>query len=105
METNWTETGTEHFNEEDRPRILEAIESMVWEPVEGSKPMSPALGIQACIEQLGIPKVSEVAIRCVEFAPYGFYGVRAQYKNGRAEIFFLDRGSDILPVVSTFVPN
>src|SRR3982750_4193784 len=120
MERTWTEVGEkalsadalearmdgERWKPITRERIEKAIEKMRWESTEGDKPMMPALGIKECIKQLGIPKVSQIAISN-DLAndvgnSYGLYGIEGHYKNGRVRVYVVDRGSDLIPVATDF---
>ena len=62
--------------------------------------MMPLEAARAMIEQLRIPRADLISVICVEMAPYGFIGIQGHYKNGRARVFALDRGSDVVPLVS-----
>lgn len=112
MERTWTDIGKQDLasiapddsDEIQRALVERSIENLTWESVEGAKPMLPGLGIKECIKQLRLPKVSQVAISH-DLAPYGFYGIEARYKNGRARVYVLDRGTDLIPLASDFWPN
>jgi hypothetical protein len=92
----------------DRGAVCRAIDRLQWMeiPKEGTLEvaMMPGLGIKESIKELRIPKVSHIAISSA-LAPYGFYGIRAHYKNGDAEIFLIDVGSNITPVCTDFTPK
>jgi hypothetical protein len=96
------ETG-QHFTQD---MIVGAIDALDWQPTEGvtTLPMVPGLGIKHAITELRIPKVSHFAIGN-GLAPYGLYGIEGHYKNGRARVYVIDRGSDLLPVASDFWGN
>ena len=53
------------------------------------------------IKELRIPKVSHVAYSH-EMAPYGLMGVKAHYKNGDANVFMVDEGSNIVIIATDF---
>ncbi len=107
----WTEIGTPLIGRrlEDghltRPLVEQAIEMLRWLDAEQDMdlPMIPGLGIQAAIKELRIPKVSQVAISH-ELAPYGLYGIEGNYKNGRAHVYVVDVGSELIPIASDFWP-
>ncbi len=106
VKRTWTKVGEEFTGEHaKREQIAGAIERMEWQeiPKGGSLTlgMMPGEGIKAAIRELHIPKVSHVAVSN-ELAPYGLYGIRGHYKNGDANVFIVDRGSDMLPVCSDF---
>jgi hypothetical protein len=98
-----TQDGVEYWPI-SRERIEQAIINLTWEPAKGEKPMSPALGIKAVIEECGIPKVDEIAIGH-ELAPYGFYGIHGHYRDGDARVYVLDRGHDLVPLCVDFTPR
>lgn len=99
---NWTQIGqAEGFS---KGRIEAAILNMEWTTIPKTMPMSQGLGIKAAIKELRIPKVSHIA-DSNQLAPYGFYGIRAHYANGDADIYIVDRGSDLIPVCSDFTPK
>jgi hypothetical protein len=87
------------------------FDSLKWEPVTGSKPFAQGEAIKAAIQQLRIPKVSEVALHGVWEDPgergsaYGVYGIRGHYKNGTAEVFIIDSGVGITVLCSDLYPN
>ncbi len=114
-ERNWTEIGKEAYGAQvdawiiDKQVIAAAIDSMrnSWLNVDAAwvhVAIMPGLGIQTAIKELRLPKVSAYCLSN-ELAPYGLYGVEANYTNGRARVYILDRGSDMLPLVSDFYPK
>ena len=112
MERTWTSIGAPYV-EGREAQINRAIDALAWESVEGEKPMMPALAIGDAIKQLRLPKVSRVAIATTDLtypdgdcgrAYYALYGIEANYKNGRARLYLLDRGSESIPVCSDFYP-
>ena len=98
-ETNWTTVG-EWFTEDRHAEILGVIDGLIWVPIETAGDGCPVLAVQAVIQGLKVPRVDFMSTLCVEMAPYGFIGIQGHYKNGRARVFALDRGSDIVPLVS-----
>ncbi len=98
---DWLSVGREEWAG-TQDRIRAAAAALEWRllPVEDA-PAMPGLGIKAAIEQLRLPRVSRVAWSS-ELAPYGFYGIEANYRNGRVQVFIVDRGTECLPVVSYF---
>lgn len=102
MQRNWTQNGEKEGFE--RSKIEAAIFSLEWQALPVELGMMPGEGIKAAIKELRIPRVSHVAVSS-ELAPYGFYGIRAQYSNGRAEIFIADMGTYLCPIVSDFYPK
>jgi hypothetical protein len=114
------EEGTEHEIDtaegwivEHRPisreRVERAIPKLQWVEPEGNFPISPGMALQAAIEQLELPKVSAVAYRGedehVGFHNYSLYGIEANYKDGRARVYVMDRGHDLVPLCVDFYAN
>lgn len=108
MERSWTTVGAalelEGRATPDRDEYARLFDGLEWEPVAGAKPMMPGLAIKHAIAELGIPRVSRVAISH-ELAPYGLYGIEGNYKNGRALVFIVDRGAELVPIASDFYPT
>jgi len=60
----------------------------------------PGLGIKGVIKEFKLPGVDKIAISH-NLAPYGFYGIQANYKKGdvkRIRLYVLDFGDHITPV-------
>lgn len=103
-DVDWTNVCKNEFPTE-LDKILASINSLEWEPVSGSKPMGPALAIKSVIKEFKIPKVSLVAYNGTPFgtkdepgAAYSVFGIEATYTNGKYRLFFVDCGSEIIPV-------
>ncbi len=103
MERTWTEVGKEH-TENKHGEISAIIDRMEWHGLPYTMGAMPGMGIKEVIKQLGIPKVSHVAISH-ELAPYGLMGVKAHYKNGEATIYMVDEGTGIVIIASDFYPE
>lgn len=101
----WTQTGAElRSTPQAQARIERAIERLDWSVRPGDEVgMMPGLAISKLIREFRIPKVSACAISS-DLAPYGLYGIEGNYKNGRARIYVVDRGADLLPVASDHWP-
>ena len=103
MRTDWMKIAVEYNGaEEQKERIQGIISRMDWlrVPGPGEPPlemaMMPGMGIKSAIKELRIPHVSHVA-STNELAPFGFYGIRAHYKqDGEIDIFIIDEGSHLL---------
>jgi hypothetical protein len=87
-----------------RDQVKRAIDNMVWMSLPVEVGAMPGLNISQAIEELRVPKVSHIAVSS-DLAPYGFYGIRAHYKNGDADIFLVDSGSELTPVCTDFTPK
>jgi hypothetical protein len=104
MERTWTNIGAEYVTDDNRTHVEHAIEKLAWRTPEGEFPAMPGLGIKAVISELRLPKVSRVAISH-DLAPYGLYGIEANYKNGCARVYVVDKGSNLIPICSDFWPK
>jgi len=100
VQRNWTEVGRHFCN---RGEVESAISSAKWVEARGSFPFMQGEGIKTAIQQLGIPKVSHIALSVVDSC--GLYGIRGHYTNGTAEVWVLDRGTELVPVCSDFEAN
>ncbi len=112
MERTWTKIGEQEIgkpldDEHDshvsltRELVARAIGSMEWKEVPCTTAAMPGLAIKALVKELRLPKVSHVAVSN-ELAPNGLIGVRAHYKNGSAEVYALDTGTAVTPLLSDF---
>lgn len=125
-EREWTsvgaeamEQGTEHEHPNEngewtvsyrpisRETVAATIEELRWRKPEGSFPMSPGLALQAAVKELGLPRVSAVAYNGgpIHDSGYSLMGIEANYKNGRARVYVMDRGTDLVPLAVDFWPG
>lgn len=96
---NWTEVG----KGVNQGEVLNQIAQLEWHPVTSetmSLPMAPGEAIKKLISEFRIPKVSAIAYNGILQNRYGFYGIEGNYKNGRARIYVMDKGSVLTPVAS-----
>ena len=105
MTRPWPRIGTPH-SQHHEARLGAIFARLAWHPLtpETEEAAMPALGIRAAIRELRLPKVSHYAIGH-ELAPYGLYGIRAHYRNGTAEVYLVDEGSQMLVLASDFSPS
>jgi hypothetical protein len=96
-----------------RDEVAAEAERMEWQELTEGGSLTvgfmPGHAIKAVIGELGIPKVSAIAISSFDrpasnreddgFYP-GFYGIEGNYTNGRARIYVLDLGTCIEPLFS-----
>lgn len=102
MLRTWTNVGAEHTEGEPaRKKIANVIKGIEWRTVPCDMAAMPGLAIKELIKLLRLPKVSHVA-DSHELAPYGFVAIRCHYKNGMAELFAIDTGTEITPLCSDF---
>lgn len=111
----WTQVGEEIFTtpptfEGNMPEgggrythemVEKAIEALDWQEVTDDLELAamPGYAIANAIAEYRIPKVSRVAVSS-DLAPYGFYGIEGNYTNGRARVYIVDRGTELIPVAS-----
>lgn len=113
---SWTEVGAEMVDQlGGREEVAAEADRMEWQELTEGESLTvafmPGHAIKATIGDLGIPKVSAVAISSFDrpasspeddgFYP-GFYGIEGNYTNGRARIYVLDLGTCIQPLFSDF---
>ncbi len=99
----WTVVGKE-YTEGKEEEIAAAAVEMPWQTMPCEMAMMPGLGIKEAIKQLRLPKVTRVG-HSPALAPYGFLGIEANYKNGKAQIFLIDHGDGVVPLFSDFEPK
>ncbi len=116
----WMNIGASYTTPERRPDVLRAIASLEWQDVTSGEPMqapvSPGLAINACIRELRMPRVDQVAWHGsasavdwhdrdkAEGEHYAIYGIQANYQNGRARLYVIDIGTATIPLASDFWP-
>lgn len=107
MQRTWTDIGRHEVLDTTleggtritRRTVEAAIDELDWKVPPKRLPALPGMGIKACIKELRIPKVSQIAISS-ELAPFGFYGIEGNYTNGRARIYIIDLGTHLVPLAS-----
>jgi len=107
MKRTWTKAAKEYNDtEKQRCHLAKAFNSLTWQSIKGGldMPALPGLGIKAAIKELRLPKVSHVADSAA-LAPYGLYGIRANYKDGRADVYLMDLGTRMVVLASDFWPT
>ncbi len=107
MERTYTKVGKPEATPD---QIDKAIDTLEWIEPKGSQPMAQGMAISEVIIECRIPKVSHIAIHglisgCHPENPYGFYGIKAQYKNGKACIYMMDTGCEVIIMASDFEEN
>jgi len=111
----WTKLGLAVMAEIDRDpsedgrlmtvKVVEkAIERMRWEEPPNRLPLSPGLTIQQLIRSLELPRVDRISYRNWDLAPYGLYGIQANYSDGRIRMYILDRGHELAVVATDLWP-
>jgi hypothetical protein len=94
----WTHVGREVISDGLREKISGMLERIELRSLPYETGLMQGMGIKAAIKEFRIPATHAGDSR--EFAPYGLYGVRGRYKNGVAEVFLLDAGTEIIPIAS-----
>lgn len=82
--------------------VANVIKQTPWEPPPERLPMSPGLAIQEVIGWLELPRIDLISYRNWDLAPYGLYGIQANYTDGRARYDVLDRGHDLVVLATDF---
>jgi hypothetical protein len=109
-EQTWTTVGAEIVDRVGgRETVERKIEGLEWRTREQGSDVAfaPGAAINAAIRDLRIPRVTAFAIDSFEirddagdgFYP-GFYGIEGNYTNGRARVYLLDTGVELVPVMS-----
>lgn len=98
------------YTEPYRDAIEAQIKALEWGS-EPSAPMCPGLGINECVRELGIPKVSAYATNGYletgageDRAYCSIYGIEGNYSNGRVRVYVLDRGTVLIPLAADVWP-
>lgn len=107
MQRNWTSIGSDYnASDEQKHKLSTIFDQLEWQEIgkELILPAMPGLGIKTAIRELELPGVSHVALSH-EMAPYGLYGIRAHYRDGRADIYLLDEGHGMVLLASDLYPN
>jgi hypothetical protein len=84
--------------------VEEAIERMRWQEPPDRLPLSPGLAIQQLIRSLELPCVDRISYRNCDLAPYGLYGIQANYSDGRVRVYVLDRGHQLAVLATDLWP-
>ena len=123
----WTSVGAELFDRHQaaaagkhyarsRQDVTAAISRLSWQQRRNARDM-PAMAGQAfayAINYLGLPSVELLAWngsievedpRDHTAGAYALYGIEAHYDDGRARVYLVDRGTDLLVLGSEFTPN
>lgn len=102
----WTTVGRKHTRTKtQRGFVAAAIGKLEWQPVPlvDRVPFAAAYALKAAITEFRIPKVSAIAVDGpVIENRYGIYGIEGNFVNGRARVYLLDRGSDLVPLATDY---
>jgi hypothetical protein len=103
MVRTWTTVGAGHSrgNETRLGKILDALSWTEIPPAGVCEPAMPALAIMGAIRELRLPGVTHYAISHA-LAPFGLVGIRAHYADGRADVYVVDEGSQLVVLASDF---
>jgi hypothetical protein len=119
-ERTWTTVGAKYTTPKRRPDVLRAIASLEWHEMGDEDlelPAVPGLTIKACIRQLSLSRVSQIAWHGAAatvdwYDPkrrggehYSIYGIEMNYDNGRARVYVIDTGTGAVPLASDFWPD
>jgi len=104
---DWMSVGIKYTKtEQARAMILAAAGSFEWlKVVRGlSLPMSQGMALNETIQQFKLPKVSHVGYDPA-LAPMSMIAVRNKFKDGICELFLVDDGCAVTPVLAKFYKN
>jgi hypothetical protein len=106
MQRTWTTVASKYNRTpSQRAALSRVFDRLTWKKPEGEFAMAPAVAIESAIQQLRIPKVSAIATDGVYMDRYGVYGIEGNFKNGRARIYLLDKGTGVTVLASDFEPK
>lgn len=106
--------GAAHYaSEEQRAEVERIIAGLTWHEMPVSDvPACPGLAIREVIAQLDLPKVTRVAWGGLIEEPdpadprwtaaYELLGIEANYSNGTAQLYVLDKGGECTPLCADF---
>ena len=106
LQRDWMQVGIDHNGtDEQKTRLAGMFDRLEWQEIgDGlTMAMGPGLAIKSAITELRMPKVTDVA-NSHELAPFGLIGIRAHYKNGRADAYICDEGSRLVVLAVDFYP-
>lgn len=104
----WTRIGAD-FTTPSRPSdVLRAIGTLRRRIVAGCRPLPvfQASAIVGAARGYGLPALSALALSGLHSSliwqgdNYAVYGIEAEYPNGRARLYLLDRGTMLVPLAS-----
>lgn len=108
IQAAWTQIGEQVVQEDQREAFLAAAERTQWISPEGGHPMMPAMAINEITKSLGITNGRQIgydqgwqARGVEEGGYYGIIGIRTT----RQRLYFVDRGSDIIPTLIVSDPE
>lgn len=100
MVIKWTQVGAEYSTGDSaRNKIIAAYNKMKWLDLKDKPEMGfmQGHGIKSAIKEFHIPGFA--VADSFELAPYGLYGIKAKYTDGkRVDILIIDDGCGIVPV-------
>lgn len=100
---SWTEVSREYTHTHaQRFEISRLINGITWEQFSSNMavPAMQGAAIRETIKQLQIPKVSAISWDGVYMDRFALLGVEGNYTNGRARIYVLDIGSEVIVLAS-----
>ena len=101
MKRTWTTHDRYNKTKSQRSAISRAISRMEWVGRTAQLSMSSGLAIRSLIREFDIPKVSAVSDNTI-YGGYSLLGVEGNYSNGRARVYALDTGTQLIPLASDF---
>lgn len=100
MERTWTSVGEALV--EDRERVGRKLDRLVWFSADDDGlGFSPGYAIKQVVTEFRIPRVGRLALGSMSRGQ-ALIGIEGTYKNGRARIYVVDTGVEIIPIASDF---
>jgi len=103
MTRKWTKCGTEFMEAEEIDVTGEMLDRMAWRRFSDTPSIGvmPGLFIGNAIRELRLPRASKFAIRALS-SGHAIIGIECNWKDGRERRYFVDTGSEGIPIASDF---
>jgi hypothetical protein len=112
----WTEAGRRVLRQvnadpgqDGRPITCEllarVIDDMPWQPRPAPSTVRPGQAIRQVVRDLVLPRVDLVSYRSQALTPHGWYGIQANFSDGRARYYVLDHDHQLTVVAEDFWPT
>ncbi len=98
MNIDWMTVGGE-YTDGKHQEFETFFNKAEWQEIPCTLGMMPAMAIDEAIKQFDIRKVSHVAV-LNDCAPYGLYGIKAKFKQGKVDLFVIDVGDTVISIAA-----
>jgi hypothetical protein len=98
MNIDWISVGAK-YTDGRHVEFADYFKNANWMEIPVKLAMSPAIAIDETIKHFDIRKVSHVAI-INDCAPFGLYGIKAEFKQGIVDIFVMDIGNTVVSIAA-----